>query len=72
MLTAYTNYGAGRMDLDGGVIHNEERLKGVGPEIETFLSPKKSRFQGPPFPTPREMDFPPSKSTNPYEIDSDL
>jgi hypothetical protein len=28
------------MDLDGGVIHNEGRLKGVGPEIKTFLGPE--------------------------------
>ncbi len=28
------------MDLDGGVIHNKGRLKGVGPEIETFLGPE--------------------------------
>jgi hypothetical protein len=29
------------MDLDGGVIHNEGRLKGwAGPEIETFLGPE--------------------------------
>jgi hypothetical protein len=28
------------MDLDGGVIHNEGRLKGVGPEIENFLGPE--------------------------------
>jgi hypothetical protein len=28
------------MDLDGGVIHNEGHLKGVGPEIKTFLGPE--------------------------------
>jgi hypothetical protein len=28
------------MDLDGGVIHNMGRLKGLGPKIETFLGPE--------------------------------
>ncbi len=33
------------MDLDGGVIHNKGRLKGVGPEIETFWALKWQQAQ---------------------------
>jgi hypothetical protein len=66
------------MDLEGGVIHNEGRLKGwalksrlfMGTEMGTsvgsaILGPKKSRFQGPPLQAPREMDFPHPKSIRP-------
>jgi hypothetical protein len=60
-------YGAGHMDLDGGEIHNEGRLKG-GPwngneSSKCHLGPKNSRFQGPPLQTVREIDFP---HPNPY------
>ncbi len=33
-------YGAQHMDLDGGVIHNEGRLKGWALKIKTFLGPE--------------------------------
>ncbi len=51
------------MDLDGGVIHKWGAFEGVGPEMGTSVASaiwpqKKSRFQGPPLQTPREMDFP--------------
>jgi hypothetical protein len=65
------------MDLDGGVIHSEGRLKGVGPEIKTFLGPematsaasafwaqKSQDFKAHPFKHPEEW-FPPSKSIGP-------
>jgi hypothetical protein len=65
------------MDLDGGVIHNEGRLKGWALKSRLFkalkwerakrvlFGPKKVEISGPTLQKSREMDFPPSKSVRP-------